>query len=901
MGNPSLRQTIEASGLFDGDWYSQRYPDVKRLGLSPSEHFMRIGARLLRDPGPDFSVYHYLCSYPDVAEAGINPLLHYIQHGKAEGRKIATSSPLPLPLPCTGTQDALKGFVLPGFERLKNEEIDQIIATFDADYYLRENQDVARLGVDPLAHYVIKGWREGRDPTADFCTDYYLDQGPDIQKAGINPFVHYVTHGRRERRPLLPYRKRLDLLDYQPKVSVIVPNFNHGRFLEQRIESILQQTYRNFDLLILDDCSTDNSREVIDDYCARYPDRIRSLMNETNSGSVFRQWRKGVENSDGELIWICESDDFCEPNFLESLVRHFKDRSVNISFGRIQFSHQDGKFREGLDQYREGAEAGIWAKALVRPASKWFSNGFGVNNVIANVGGCIWRKQSLPESVWREAETYSILGDWFLYCHLAGGGQIAFEPEAIAYFRQHGSNTSVSSFTKPTYYEEHQRLMTLLRQRWQTPGETVEKFFDKVSFQYQHFNLPAELGNLDQYIDKNRLLEVTRRQPHILIAFLGFHPGGGEVFPINLANALHKNGHLVSMLALNMEHANADMLAALEPGIAVYDASYVSEIGADVFLESAGVSLIHSHMVSLESFFYERCKLQSAIPYLVTLHGSYEACEVEPQRIVKFMEHVSHWVYTADKNIDIFRQLDCQMENFTKLDNGMPLDSRPFPQSRAELGIGEEALVFALVARGILRKGWRAAIKAFMQLRHSNPRRSMHLLLCGDGVEAERHEKEFGNDPDITFLGYQSCIHGLYRISDCAVVPTRFAGESFPLCIIQALQTGTPVIATRIGEIETMIAPPGDEPGGLLIDCIRDTQMFIDELEKAMARMLDPSVIERLGRAALSHGRRYSIENVVSSYEKLYTKLLAEPCEGLQVSSRVDAGQPRPQTLASRS
>jgi glycosyltransferase involved in cell wall biosynthesis len=900
MDNPSLRQTIEASGLFDGDWYNQHYPDVEKLGLSPSEHFMRIGARLLRDPGPDFSVYHYLSAYPDVAENGINPLLHYIRYGKTEGRKIAASSSLPLPLRCAkGAKDALKGFVLPGFERLKNEEIDQIRTTFDADYYLAKNQDVAKLGVDPLAHYMIKGWREGRDPTADFCTDYYLDQGPDIRKAGVNPFIHYITHGRRERRPSLPYRKRLDLLDYQPKVSVIVPNFNHGRFLEQRIESILQQTYRHFELLILDDGSTDNSREVIDDYCARYPDRIRSIINETNSGSVFRQWRKGVENSDGELIWICESDDFCEPNFLESLVRHFKDRSVNISFGRIQFSHHDGKLRQGLDQYREGAEPDIWGKPLVRPASKWFSNGFGVNNVIANVGGCIWRNQNLPESVWREAETYTILGDWFLYCHLAGGGQIAFEPEAIAYFRQHGNNTSVSSFTKPTYYEEHQRLMTLLRQRWQTPAETVEKFFGKVSSQYQHFKLPAELGNLDQYINKSRLLEVTRRQPHILIAFLGFHSGGGEVFPINLANALHQNGHLVSMLALNMEHANADMLAALEPGVAVYDASYVSEIGADAFLERAGVSLIHSHMVSLESFFFEKCKLQSAIPYLVTLHGSYEACGVAPERVLKFMEHVSHWVYTADKNIDIFRQLDCQVENFTKLENGMPLDSRPFPKSRAELGIDEDALVFTLVARGVQRKGWRAAIKAFIQLRHSNPQRSMHLLLCGDGVESERHAKEVGNDPDITFLGYQSCIHGLYRISDCAVVPTRFSGESFPLCIIQALQTGTPVIGTRIGEIENMVAPPGEEPGGLLIDCIRDTQVFIDELEKAMARMLDPSVVDRLGRAALSHSRRYGIENVVSNYQRMYTELLAQPCEGQ--SSRVDSNQHISQTHPCRS
>jgi glycosyltransferase involved in cell wall biosynthesis len=232
---------------------------------------------------------------------------------------------------------------------------------------------------------------------------------------------------------------------HEPRVTAIVPNYNHARFLRQRIDSILGQSYQNVEILLLDDCSSDDSRSVIAEYCVRFPGKVRAILNEENSGNVFRQWRKGVEAADGDLVWICESDDFCEPDFLAAIIPHFRDRSVNIAFGRIQFANQEGDLQPGLDNYRDGAEPGIWHEPIARPAKQWFCNGFGVNNVIANVGGCVWRRQDLHASVWQEAQTYSILGDWFLYCQVAGGGQIAYEPSAVAYFRQHGVNTSVSS------------------------------------------------------------------------------------------------------------------------------------------------------------------------------------------------------------------------------------------------------------------------------------------------------------------------------------------------------------------------------------------------------------------------------------------------------------------------
>ena len=113
-----------------------------------------------------------------------------------------------------------------------------------------------------------------------------------------------------------------DTLSDTPMVSVIVPNYNYARFLHQRLGSIVNQTYKNFELIILDDCSSDNSRDIIEMFrdnpfvsCIEY--------NLSNSGSPFIQWKKGIDMASGDLIWIAEADDYSDVSFLEKSVSKF--------------------------------------------------------------------------------------------------------------------------------------------------------------------------------------------------------------------------------------------------------------------------------------------------------------------------------------------------------------------------------------------------------------------------------------------------------------------------------------------------------------------------------------------------------------------------------------------------
>jgi glycosyltransferase involved in cell wall biosynthesis len=257
----------------------------------------------------------------------------------------------------------------------------------------------------------------------------------------------------------------------------------------------------------------------------------------------------------------------------------------------------------------------------------------------------------------------------------------------------------------------------------------------------------------------------------------------------------------------------------------------------------------------------------------VSLHGSYEAIPIDDGSLLRIIKGVSHWVYTAEKNLDTFKSVPLKSEMFSKLGNAMPIDPRPFPQTRDDLGIAQNAVVFTLVARGVKQKGWPESIRAFIRLRDENLGRKMHLLLCGEGEEPNRLAQSHAKDPNITFLGYQSRISGLYRISDCAIVPTRFIGESFPLCIIQAMQVGTPIIATKIGEIEAMVARPG-RVAGILIENENIDDAFVKSLKAAMQVMLEESARTNFAKAAKLNGSEYNIDIIADKYYSIYKQLI---------------------------
>ena len=141
-------------------------------------------------------------------------------------------------------------------------------------------------------------------------------------------------------------------------ISVIVPMYNASRFIRKCIKSILNQTYKNFELLIINDGSTDNSLEI----CSKFNDKRIRIINKENTGTEYARLT-GIELSKGEYICFVDADDWITKDYLETLIAPAQKYNVDIvcinnyrvldKYGLIKFKERCVKFKEGLLQSSE--------------------------------------------------------------------------------------------------------------------------------------------------------------------------------------------------------------------------------------------------------------------------------------------------------------------------------------------------------------------------------------------------------------------------------------------------------------------------------------------------------------------------------------------------------------------
>ncbi|MCX2478650.1 glycosyltransferase family A protein [Pedobacter sp. MC2016-15] len=212
-----------------------------------------------------------------------------------------------------------------------------------------------------------------------------------------------------------------------PRVSVIIPNYNHAEYLAQRINSILSQTFQDFELLILDDCSTDNSRDIIETF--RNVSKVSHIVyNTENSGSTFKQWERGISLAAADLIWIAESDDWCEPNLLEELVQGFdKDNNCVISYCQSYCVYNTNEImwvsqHPYLSELIEGHD---YIKRYML-----------MNNSIFNASMVLWKKD-LYKHVSKDFLKFKFCGDWLFWVEIAKQGTLHVSGKTLNFFRKH--------------------------------------------------------------------------------------------------------------------------------------------------------------------------------------------------------------------------------------------------------------------------------------------------------------------------------------------------------------------------------------------------------------------------------------------------------------------------------
>ena len=224
-----------------------------------------------------------------------------------------------------------------------------------------------------------------------------------------------------------------------PKVSVIVPNYNHAPYLKERIDSILNQTFQDFELILLDDCSTDNSREVL----AAYHDNAHvshMVLNEQNTGNTFLQWERGIALAKGEYIWIAESDDVAEPALLQTLVSELEqNRAAAVAFCHSRMIDENGH-PLSLTWHRHGSSG----QTFTYHGTWYLLHRMLVRNQIYNASMAVFRK-SVFSLIPTDYQQYRYSGDWLFWNYVCQHGEVIEVEQVLNGFRQHAQKVTARS------------------------------------------------------------------------------------------------------------------------------------------------------------------------------------------------------------------------------------------------------------------------------------------------------------------------------------------------------------------------------------------------------------------------------------------------------------------------
>ncbi|MCX6300306.1 MAG: FkbM family methyltransferase [Bacteroidetes bacterium] len=229
-----------------------------------------------------------------------------------------------------------------------------------------------------------------------------------------------------------------------PLVSVILPSYNHAAYLKKRLDSIFNQTFSDFEIIILDDCSTDGSRQILEQYKSN--NKIKQLLyNSINNGNTFRQWIKGFNLSIGKYIWIAESDDYCDPNFLQVLVERLEENPLaSVAYCKTIQVDENEQHLNGFSSYYKEFEQGRWHNDYSNDGKDEIIKYLIRKNTIPNASAVVFRKDCITTAI-NQISQYRLSGDWLFWIMLLERGTIHYSVSTINYFRFHTNTVRSSS------------------------------------------------------------------------------------------------------------------------------------------------------------------------------------------------------------------------------------------------------------------------------------------------------------------------------------------------------------------------------------------------------------------------------------------------------------------------
>lgn len=303
-----------------------------------------------------------------------------------------------------------------GFRDIVNEQSGGLIDYPDLDQFKSKIKNILenKSTVEKIRKHNLKYAKD------NFGYDKYMEKLLSLL-SGRKPYMQLINTDKIEK----------------PSLSVIIPNYNYAEYLGLRIKTVLNQSVLPKEIIILDDASTDESMDVIRQY-KNHPDiEIKLVENQKNSGSVFKQWKKGLSLVSGDIVWIAESDDYCDQNLAERLIVEFEDPDTVVAFtNSIMVDQYGGSYGASYSNYYKEHFGNIFEKDFRVSGSEFVKDVLLNRNAIMNASAVLFRRDAANRAQ-QSLENFKISGDWLFWINMCMQGQVCYQKKPANYHRRH--------------------------------------------------------------------------------------------------------------------------------------------------------------------------------------------------------------------------------------------------------------------------------------------------------------------------------------------------------------------------------------------------------------------------------------------------------------------------------
>lgn len=637
---------------------------------------------------------------------------------------------------------------------------------------------------------------------------------------------------------------------YSPSVSVIVPFYNHEKFVAERLNTVLGQSVKDIEVILMDDLSTDNTVEVASQYLS--DPRVRMEANTVNSGSPFKQWKKGLGLAQSDLVWIAEGDDACDLNFLATLLPYFDDQMMAIASAKTEIIDEHSTEKPGvLMPYLDSAYQDKYRSSFRLDGFDTINQDLGAVCTLVNASGLILRKQYLRPEVLDEAGEFKMCGDWYLYISMLRHGKLAYDVSTTNYFRRHSASQVNKVEGTDVYFIERYRITKYVAENFFVDRRLLTKAFKAIDGEWARFQHKPKEGELEDYYDKQYLTKKARfsKKHSLHVAFyvhgMLFSKGGIERLAADIANYLAERGFKVTIFCRQWGSAASSVYP-------VYD--NVDVVGVfDENHQEQGIRDLRSELLTREIDLFIPMLSEwlfapivaateyTGIPVVVSEHN-------DPWKIEELWWSHEDRVECFNKAERIHLLLNVFTESLPEelrdrtviIPNGINMPDAVTPYEN------REKLIVA-VGRLSPQKRFDRLIEAIAQIQGELREKGWKTEIWGDGQlksELESQISEQGIGDLIELKGVTADISTVLNRAAINVMPSEF--EGFGIALAEAMSYGIPSLAYadcngpnelirdgQNGRLINTTAELADEIHHLLDDEVKRTKMSKDALRKS--------------------------------------------------------------------